>query len=710
MFAHVTKILYAVENNSVLSAIKKSFLLMIPVVLTGSFALLLLNFPIPAYQEFLAGIGSGFIVSFLSFVVDSTTGFLSLYLVLAISYFYSATLAGENLILRVMAMVTSSACFIASFGGASGSLTLDCFGTIGVFTAMVCSILATRLFFALSPHIFQRYRSYAAGSDIHFRSSMSAIVPSAVCVALFALGNLLLQSGFHVGNFNDLISGLLFNAFGSLQHEPANGIVFLFLLDFLWVFGIHGGNALDPVAQTVFTSEAGSQGIITKSFLDNFTVIGGSGSTLCLLIALLIFSRQKSNRQLAYSAIPLAFFNINEILIFGLPIVLNPVLAIPFIITPIVSMLLAYGAEIIGWMPVTQQALSWTTPVFFSGYMATGSWKGIAVQLVTVIVGTLIYMPFLRLSERLQEGREDYLVGELTKHFQEQKSAEPPRYLDRNDSLGITAKGMIGRLLDDIQNDKVPVFYQPQVDSQDKVVGLEALLRWKYLGKTIFPPLVVTLAQEDGCYHDLTWRILNTVCRDIGTLRQEIGPDIHVSVNIVAEQLNDPDLTEKIIQLAKEKNVCDNLVLEVTEETSLINLPNIASNIDKYGQNGISLAIDDFSMGQTSLNYLWSNRFNYVKLDGGLVRQALENDRSREIIASIAALGQSLNFQIIAEYVESKKARDMLIGLGCSVFQGYFYSPAIPLADVLRYDPSTAVAKAYGFSCPIAPSGSSEEK
>lgn len=242
------------------------------------------------------------------------------------------------------------------------------------------------------------------------------------------------------------------------------------------------------------------------------------------------------------------------------------------------------------------------------------------------------------------------------------------------------------------------------------MVGLEALLRWKYLGKTIFPPLVVTLAQEDGCYHDLTWRILNTVCRDIGTLRQEIGPDIHVSVNIVAEQLNDPDLTEKIIQLAKEKNVCDNLVLEVTEETSLINLPNIASNIDKYGQNGISLAIDDFSMGQTSLNYLWSNRFNYVKLDGSLVRQALENDRSREIIASIAALGQSLNFQIIAEYVESKKARDMLIGLGCSVFQGYFYSPAIPLADVLRYDPSTAVAKAYGFSCPIAPSGSSEEK
>lgn len=701
MFARITKMLYALENNSILSAVKKGFLLMIPVVLTGSFALLLLNFPIPAYQEFLARAGSGVIVLLLNFIVDSTTGFLSLYLVLAISYFYSASLGGKNLILRIMAMVTASACFIASFGGASGSLSLDSFGTIGVFTAMVCSILATRLFFALSSHVFRRYRSYAAGSDIHFRSSMSAILPSAACVVVFALGNLLLQTVFYVGNFNDLISGLLFKAFGGLKYEPANGIVFLLVLGFLWVFGIHGGNALDPVAQTVFTGEVGEGGIITKSFLDNFTVVGGSGATLCLLVVLLLFSRQKSNRQLAYSAIPLAFFNINEILIFGLPVVLNPVLAIPFILTPVVSMLIAYGAEIIGWMPVTQQALNWTTPVFFSGYLATGSWKGVVVQLVTVLVGVLIYAPFLLLSERLQEGREDYLVGELTKHFRErQREGESSRYLDRNDSLGITAKGMAGRLRDDIKNNNIPIFYQPQVDAQGRVVGLEALLRWSYGDKMIFPPLTVALAQEDNCYQELTWCILKTVCQDIESFRRKMGADIHVSVNIVAEQLNDVKLTESIISLAEKNNVCENLVLEVTEETSLINLPNISANIDRYGQNGISLAIDDFSMGQTSLNYLRSNRFNYVKLDGSLVGQALANARSREIIASIASLGNSLNFQIIAEYVETKEARDMLLDLGCTVFQGYFYSPALPLNDVLNYTPGV---------CPINAGGSSSE-
>ncbi len=682
VLVRIRKALYAMENSPVLSAIKKGFLLVIPVVLTGSFALLLLNFPVPAYQEFLASFGGGVFFVLLQFITDSTTGFLSLYLVLAISYFYSDLLAGRNLTLRVMAMVTSCVCFIASFGGESGSLNLSCFGTIGVFTAMVCAILATRLFFALNGRLYRQYRSYAAGNDIHFRSSMSSILPVVVCVTVFALGNLLLQKLFQVGNLNDLISGLLFCAFGELRREPGNGVVFLLLLDLLWVFGIHGGNALDPVAQTVFA--AGSSGVITKSFLDNFAVMGGSGATLCLLLALLLVSRQKSSRRLAYSAAPLALFNINEILVFGLPIVLNPVLAIPFVLAPAATMLLAYGAVAAGWMPMVQQAVNWTTPVFFSGYLATGSWRGAAVQLVGIVLGTLIYIPFVLLSERLQKDQEEYLIDELTEHFAGAlRDGRQPCYLERNDSLGMMAKRLAGRLRADVAAGRVPVFYQPQVDARGRVDGAEALLRWQYGDRTLYPPLVVALAQEDGCYEELTWCVLSAVCADIGPLRRRFGQEIHISANIVAEQLNDPDLTGRIIGLAERTGVCQNLVLEVTEETSLDHLPYITANIERFGRHGIYLAIDDFSMGQTSLNYLRDNRFRYVKLDGGLVRQVRENERSREIVGSIAALGGSLGFQVIAECVETQEMRDTLLELGCNVFQGYLYSPAVPLETLL---------------------------
>jgi len=684
LFVRIRKIIYAMENNLVLSAIKKGFLLVIPVVLTGSFALLLSNFPVPLYQEFLASFAGGALLSLLGFIVGATTDFLSLYLVLAISYFYSDSLAGQNLTLRMTAMVTACACFIASFGGAGGSLTLSCFGTIGVFTAMVCSILATRLFFLLDLGMYRRYRSYAAGNDIHFRSSMSAILPVVVCVTVFTLGNLLLQKLFHVGNLNDLISGLLFRAFGGLNGEPGNGVMFLLLLDLLWAFGIHGGNALDPVAQTVFTAEGTAGGVITKSFLDNFAVLGGSGATMCLLLALLLVSRQKNDRRLAYSAVPLTLFNINEILVFGLPIVLNPILAIPFILTPIFSMLLSYGAVLIGWMPAAQQAVNWTTPVFFSGYLATGSWHGTVVQLVSVVLGTLIYIPFVMLSERLKESRELYLIDELTQDFRRcQETGEQPRYLERTDSLGVIAKALAGQLRADVERGSLPIHYQPQVDAQGRVTGAEALLRWRYGDSAVYPPVVIELAQEDGCYQELTWRVLTTVCRDIPVLRQGLGQDIHISANIVAEQLNDPALTERIIRLAEENDVCRSLVLEVTEETSLVNLPHITANIERFGSCGITLAIDDFSMGKTSLNYLRNNHFHYVKLDGSLVCQVLENSRSREIIGSIVALGQGLDFQVIAECVETGEVRDALLALGCTVFQGYLYSPAIPREELL---------------------------
>lgn len=687
MYDRIQRLIYAIENNQVLAAVKKGFMLVIPVVLTGSFALLLSNFPIAAYQEWLASFGGGFLLALLNFIFDATTGFLSLYLVMAISYFYSGVFAADNLNLRIMAMIASLACFIASFGGMSGSLELSCFGTVGVFTAMVCAIIATRLFFALALRHFQHFHSYVAGNDIHYHSSISAVVPMVVVVTLFALGDLALVRGLGVGNLNDLISGFLFRAFNNFYGEPGNGLLFLFLLNLLWFFGVHGGNALDPVAQTIFASGDGAREvIISKSFLDNFASIGGCGASLCLVLALLLATRSRSNRQLAYSAVPLALFNINEILVFGLPIVLNPVLIIPFVVVPLVSMLIAYNAAILGWMPVGVQNVNWTTPVFFSGYLATGSWRGALVQLIILLVGTLIYLPFIRLSERLQEGRASYLLSELAAHYraaEENGSLKP--YLGRHDHLGVMAKSLVSQLRSDLAKKRIPIYYQPQVNERGEVIGAEALLRWRYDGAGVYPPLVVALAQEDGCFEELTWTILQTVCQDITTLKTQLGENMTVSVNLVAEQLENAQLVQRIIDMAKAYGVGSQLVLEVTEETSLLHFSHIGEHIELLGKAGITLAIDDFGMGQTSLNYLRDNNFRFVKLDGSLVRQVTDNARCREIISSIVTLGSTLGFQVVAEWVENEAIRDHLLTLGCKVYQGYLYSPAIPLKELLAF-------------------------
>ena len=89
------------------------------------------------------------------------------------------------------------------------------------------------------------------------------------------------------------------------------------------------------------------------------------------------------------------------------------------------------------------------------------------------------------------------------------------------------------------------------------------------------------------------------------------------------------------------------------------------------------MAIDDFSMGSTSLKYLQTHAFQYIKLDGSLVRRMTENPRSREIVASIVALGETLGFTVVAEYVETQDVRDALCALGCRCYQGYLFSPAV---------------------------------
>ncbi len=687
MFDKIQRWIYAIENNQVLSAIKKGFMLLIPVVLTGSFSLLLSNFPVAAYQDWLASFGGGALLALLGFIFDATTGFVSLYLVMAISYFYSGVFAGSNFTLRVMAMIASVACFIASFGGMSGSLELSCFGTVGVFSAMLCAIIATRLFFALDLRRFKQFRSYVAGNDIHYHSSISAVVPMVVSVALFAAGDLAMVQCLGVGNLNDLISGILAHAFNHFYGEPGNGLLFLLLLNLLWFFGVHGGNALDPVAQTIFAAGENASGmIISKSFLDNFASIGGSGASLCLVIALCLLTRNRSNRQLAYSAVPLALFNINEILVFGLPIVLNPVLIIPFVLTPLVSMLIAYGAVWLGWMPLGVQSVSWTTPVFFSGYLATGSWRGAAVQLLILAVGTLIYLPFVHLAERLQEGKSTYLLSELTEHFRTaEKTGSRSAYLGRHDHLGIMAKALVSQLRSDMAQKRITVYYQPQVDEQGQMVGAEALLRWRYSGENVYPPLIVALAQEDGCFEELTWAILATVCEDIQILKTQLGPDLAISANIIAEQLEDAQMVQQVMAMAKNYDVGGQLVLEVTEETSLLQFTHIGEHIEQLASAGIMLAIDDFSMGQTSLNYLRDNNFRYVKLDGSLVRQVTDNARCREIIGSIVTLGNNLGFQVVAEWVENEAIRDHLLTLGCRVYQGYLFSPAVPLEELITF-------------------------
>lgn len=680
MYNRLLAAIVRLEHNATYAAIQRGFIWSMPIVMTGSLALLISNFPIEQMQLFLSTWADGLLRQVLTMINDCTLGFLSGYLVISITYHYAAVLDQGRLSLRLVAIFCSFSCFLASFGGWNGSLDVSSFGTTGIFSALFCSVVGTQLFFRLRGLVTRS----GSRSTFYAGDAMRTALPLLLSVSIFILLYLILSRGFGLSGLNDLLLSPIFQLFARIHNELANGVIFTIMVNALWLLGIHGGNALDSVAQTAFSLDDG--GVISKSFLDNFVMIGGSGATVCLLLALLIASRDTQNRRLSHMSMPMVLFNVNELLVFGLPIVLNPVMIIPFILVPLVSLLLSYSAVILGWMPVVETAVNWTTPPLFSGYLSTQSIRGVLVQIVTIAVGTLLYIPFVRLSEQLRRQRSQFMLHELTQQFhQKQETHSPFSLLGRPGSAGEIADTLARQLESDVRRGRVPVFYQPQVNEARQVAGAEALLRWQFLGQPVYPPLAIALAAEAGCFEQLTFRIAEQVLEDIPSFCRAAGQDANISLNISPDQLDNAAFLKKLIQMAEEAGVAGSLVLEVTEETSLNRFSHIGENIELLHQHHIRMAIDDFSMGQTSLEYLRSNRFDYVKLDRSIVSQILQNNRCLDIVRSIVDLGDTLHFEVIAEYVEEEALREALSSVGCRLYQGYLYSPAVPLPELKSY-------------------------
>ena len=144
--------------------------------------------------------------------------------------------------------------------------------------------------------------------------------------------------------------------------------------------------------------------------------------------------------------------------------------------------------------------------------------------------------------------------------------------------------------------------------------------------------------------------------------------------------------TPRFLQFCRELNEEDpfagkNLCIEVTEQAAISFSEEAVSALKELREMGFMLAIDDFSMGQTSLNYLKNSIFDIIKLDGSLVRGLSANQNCSEIISSIVQLARSLDLTVLAEFVETEDDRRMLNEIGCDYYQGYLYSPAVFLKD-----------------------------
>lgn len=685
------------EENLLIMAVRRGMVLAIPAIMAGSFALLLLSIPVPQYQTFLAGLFNGAASDVLTLVKNATMGVISLILLLTISYSFAQL--SDPRYCGILPVVNLCAYLIFSVDVQEG-ITVRIFESGRMFNALLVAVLSSALFLWLIKRTRLRSKSYASGADEAFNRMTGAIWPAIAVLFFFALLNVTVSLFLGRPDFQTTFSDLTARLFSDLGRNLPSGLLYILLMHVLWFFGIHGSNVLDDAAKGVFGAgmEVNAQlvasgqaptEIMTKTFLDTFVLFGGCGTLLCLLVAIFLCSKRKSVRSLAKMAVAPALFNINELLLFGIPVVLNPIYFVPFLCTPLLLTAVSYGAVALGLVPCPIHTVEWTTPIFLSGYAATGSFAGSLLQLFNLALGVLIYIPFLRFSQSHQQERMNRHIDKLTEVVMQcEEIGVSPVLLGRSDKLSAIARTLAGDILHAMKKGTVELYYQPQVQADGMVTGAEALLRYRHgvSGRYLYPPLVIALAQEAGYSQELGRYLLEQACKDMEKLERESALPVQISVNVTSSQLDQADFVDVLRGLLEHYAVTpQNLGLEVTEQTALSSSRLMRERIEAIHGLGVQILMDDFGMGHTSLLYLQDKQFDVVKLDGSLVKGLLKNERCGDIISSIVYLSESLGFSIVAEYVETPEQRDKLRELGCLNYQGYLYSPAIPFDQFVVY-------------------------
>lgn len=676
------------EQNRVSRAVRRGLIMAIPMLMIGSISLTILNLPISEYQNFLDTFLGGALREIFGLAHSATFDFLSIVFVFTISYSY-AELSKDRMVSTFGVALVSLGCFLIFSGFGTENFESGYLGVNGMFTAVLTGILSSALFLKFRELWQLQSRIFADGTDENFHTAVMHIVPAALVLIVFAVLNYALSHIFHAANLTELLSKLVLSIFEHAEQNLATGILYVFFVGFFWFFGVHGGNVIDQASKQFFALSAvgAGVGILNKTFFDVFALMGGCGATLCLVLAMLLFCRRKGMRELAYLGLGPTLFNVNEFVMFGLPVVLNPLLLLPFVLTPVVLVAISYAAIAWGLVPEVTQAVEWTTPVFVSGYLATGSIAGSILQLVNIVVGVLLYFPFIRIYERRQTEALRRNIQALTqKLLREEEEGSLQGLLDAKGELGSAAKMLATDLKYAIRRGKLQLFFQPQAEENGVYFGAEALLRWKHdVGGYIAPPLILALARESGMLWQLEQIILDMGLGAIQRISAQLGKQFSISLNLTAASLKDENFIPFLESLVKKHRAPrENLLLEVTESTALSNAPGILEKIAELRKLGYGMVIDDFGMGHTSLLYLQNNQFDMVKLDGSIVRDILKNDRSCDIISSILYLGKSLKFSILAEFVETEQQRQKLLSLGCHKFQGYLYSPAVPEQELIE--------------------------
>ncbi|MDP4144461.1 MAG: PTS cellobiose transporter subunit IIC [Bacillota bacterium] len=413
---HLIPIADKLNNNRYLTALRDAFMLSLPLIMFGSIFVVISNLP---YLDRLFGTGSITKLKYwLGAAPNATMSIMTLFVVFGMSYslcryykveaIYGAAVAVSSFLLLTPSVLQYGK---TSREAVNGVILLDRLGAKGMFAGIIAAIIATEIYRKVIEKNWTI--KMPEGVPTAVSKSFSSLIPATITLSFF----LILRIIFSVtpwGNIHDFIYEIIQRPLLLLGSGIVATLIAIFFTQLFWFFGLHGqivmNSVLDPIWRTLSLEnfqayQAGEKHlphIITKQFIDTFTVgMGGTGMTMAVIIGILIFARSKQLKELAKLAGPPGIFNVNEPVIFGLPIVLNPILLIPWITAPIIITGFTYFVMYIGLVPPPVGVdVPRTVPIFFSGILATNSVAGGILQIVNLSIVLIIWLPFIIIIDR----------------------------------------------------------------------------------------------------------------------------------------------------------------------------------------------------------------------------------------------------------------------------------------------------------------------
>ena len=428
----------ALGSQRHLAAIRDAFVVIMPVSIVGAVSVLVNNIhelfsptglDVPAvysgYKSFLVSSGLGDVFTAIN---KGSISMMAILLVAALGYTMAQGLSGDGIATSIVAMTCylglvpavqsiankvswetdAKVVEVATGDIASGAVAANKLDSNGMFVGMLLTIVVAEIFVRLSRNDKLKI-TLPDGVPPAVANSFTVLIPAIITViGVVLVGTYIVR--FTGKNIWDIITKFVSAPLSSVADTLGTAVLSAFLVNFLWIFGLHGANIIGAVTTPVFTpmlldnTEKFQQGLEAQYIapgMNVFNTLGGSGCTIGLIIAILLFGKVQSEKTVIGISVAPGIFEINEPITFGVPIVMNPIYMLPFVAAPVLMTILAYTLTKLGIIEKVVLSTPWVTPPVLWGFLATGGGiKAMIFHVIELVLLTLIWTPFVMMSNK----------------------------------------------------------------------------------------------------------------------------------------------------------------------------------------------------------------------------------------------------------------------------------------------------------------------